>query len=67
MVICDRHFKIGEYVLGTKTVEVGGIEVYSLCESCHGELVAFFSNLKKPVIRRKKTIKKPQKRGVKKK
>lgn len=43
MVICDRHFKNGEYIAGSVTLTTSTHEEFNLCVSCFDSVVDFIN------------------------
>ena len=61
MVICDRHFEIGDHVLATRKVSTSTSENFELCESCYDEFKQFMAGIKKKEVLPKKTRRKKSK------
>ena len=61
MVICDRHFEIGDHVLATRKVSTSTVENFELCESCFDEFKQFMAGIKKKEVLPKKTRRKKSK------
>ena len=63
MVICDRHFKNGEYIAGSVTLTTSTHEEFNLCVSCFDSVVDFINKPSEEKTTETKRGRKPSKKS----